>query len=129
MSESLQHTPPVEDHLDDWHQHTAAEGRPQAEHAANVNIAMLGFVGFVIVAVVVAMVVLVVIYFQAYSSTLIAQKAENTVWYEQEYRPYAASSQRRLQEFGWIDAEAGVIRVPIDHAFSRVIESHRDSGR
>ncbi|TVQ63444.1 MAG: hypothetical protein EA378_01840 [Phycisphaerales bacterium] len=102
---------------------------PQAEHAASVNIAVLGFVGVVIVGVVVALVILVVIYFQAYSSTLTAQKAENTVWYQSEYRPYEAGSMRRLREYGWQDQTDGVVRVPIDRAKARVIESYQNTRR
>lgn len=130
MSDKLEHTPPPPpEHLDDWHQHTPEEGVPQAEHAATVNVAVLSFVGVVIVGVVIALVLLVVIYFQAYSSTLMAQKAENTVWYQSEYRPYEAGAMRRLREFGWQDQVDGVVRMPIDQAKARVIESYQNTRR
>lgn len=116
------HTP------DEWHSHTRAEGVPQPEHAAHVNVAALTAVFAVSTVLLVVTVVVLVIYFDAHMTQLRAERVETTQLAEDHWRPYRQQSFQKLDSFGWVDRDAGIVQVPIDDAKRIVVEQYQQAG-
>jgi hypothetical protein len=128
MSHKPQYTPPVHEHIEEWHHHTAAEGLPQAEHGAKPNMLLLlvafvgsvGFVGLTILAT--------YMYFNSYTQGLRNERAETTAM-GQDYRDYRAKSKKDLEGgYVWLNdeaARAGRVTLPITTAKERVIARYQ----
>lgn len=122
----LPHTPEPNEQPDAWHQHAAEEGAPQTEHGSRVNpigagLTLLGIVfGFVFLFVV------VLLYFESYVTRVKADKNEQvTTQIRSEYVTLRSEAQTRLnQPAGWIDRDAGTIRLPKDRAAQLVIDEY-----
>ena len=119
-----QHTEPVHEEPDAWHTHTLEEGAPQVEHAARANPAVLIIVLVGLVISTVAMVLALWLYFQDYVDRQKAMRKE-VVAFHDPYLAYRARSLAELGTFGWQDAEAGVLNIPIEDAKRLVIERYR----
>lgn len=121
---SHQETPHPEPQIDEWHQHTAAEGAPQQEHAAHVNIGALIVTFVVMAAVVLALVVALTVFYKSTSAQLASVRLENTVGWTDDYTPYRDASIERISGYHAHDAEAGTVQIPVDRAIDAVIENY-----
>jgi hypothetical protein len=108
-----EHTPIHHEHVDEWHLHTAAEGEPQAEHLSKVNPFVLIGVFVVSVAFLVAFIGATMIYAKGYVSHRRTTKVEVTTW-AGKAREERATAERRLSDYGWVNAGEGRVRVPIE---------------
>ncbi len=120
MSHKKQYTPDTHEHPDQWHRHTPDEGQPQEEHAARVNNAALAIVFVSVVAFVAGTILVTTLYFQRYLVQERERKIEVTSLGE-GYREYRDAAKAAQQGFGWADAEAGKVVIPVEMATERVV--------
>ena len=102
-------------HADDrWHAH-AGEAPPQHEHGSRASP-----IGIIVVAVaslvfVVVLVVLVMVYFNQRVRALRVEREERA-----DFTSFVVGQmdhrQQMMGDYGWIDAENGVFRLPIERA-------------
>ena len=88
MAHDIHYTPHPKEHPDAWHRHTRAEGLPQAEHAAHVNVRGL-LAAFALTTVgVVGVIIVIMLYFRASVVEARRERIETTVLAEEanEYR-------------------------------------------
>ncbi len=123
MSDSTHETPILAERPDEWHQHSTDEGAPQIEHGSHATPTALAitFVGMVLG--VAAVVLILIAYFNTYVSQVKAQKQEG-VGLSEEYEGYRAESLERLAGYGWTDAEAGTVYVPIEMGMQQVVSKY-----
>src|SRR5690606_28194427 len=103
---------------DAWHQHTAAEGVPQHEHGAHTSAKALGLTFIIMVFGVIAVILVLVLYFNSYVSGYKARQQETTAMMEPAFNAKIAA-RKQLEEFGWADANAGTVRIPLDRAIDK----------
>lgn len=115
-----------ESHLDEWHSHNRAEGVPQPEHAAHVNVAALTAVFVVSSVLLVITVIALVVYFDAHMTQLRAERVETTQLAQDHWRPYRQQSFESLDSYGWVDPEQNLVRVPIEDAMQIVAERYQN---
>lgn len=120
------HTPEPSEHADVWHHHSAAEGMPQHEHGSRANPAALGLIFLSIVFGFLAFFFVVWGYFNSSITRYKAELNESvTSTLRGEYETMRSGSQTALtQPAGWLDREAGTVRLPIDRAESLVIDEY-----
>ena len=111
---------PVE--IDAWHETHGVV--PMQEHGAHVNIRFLLIFFVCIVLFILVTVGALVLFFGRTETNLRAKLVENTYEYETQFMPYATEAKGRLNEFGWVDREAGTVRVPWDVAARSVVSSY-----
>jgi hypothetical protein len=63
---------------DQWHQHTAAEGKPQEEHGAQASAKALGLTFIGMTLGVLAVIILLKVYFDSYMDSYRSKVNENT---------------------------------------------------
>ena len=119
-----QETPHPEPHLDEWHQHTAEEGLPQQEHAAHINIGAMMIVFVAMVVTIIVMVVGLAMFYEKTAAQMKAGRLETTVEWSDEYVPFRNAALENISSYRAIDAEAGVVQVPVDRAIDAVIASY-----
>jgi len=123
MSESFQqehagdnwHEQARTSHSDDqWHAHTG-ESPPQHEHGTKANPLAIILVAVVSVVFVVAIIIVVMIYFNQRVRALRVEREEHA-----DFTSFVVaqetSQQQNMGDYGWIDAENNVFRLPIDKA-------------
>lgn len=117
-----EHTPELSHELDPWHTHHSAV--PREEHGSHVNVRfMIGF--FIVMVLFVLVTVGALFLFFGYSQTnLRAKLVENTYEYETQFMPYATEARSRINEYGWVDRDAGTARVPWDVAARGVVATY-----
>lgn len=118
-----QETPHPEAHLDSWHAHAEAEGLPQREHVAHVNIRAMLVVFVLMVVAILVMVVGLTIFYHKSTSDLRAVRLENTA----EWREFVLTRDRSLERIsgyrGLSEAER-TVQIPVDQAETAVIERY-----
>ena len=130
MSDHHPHTPEPSEHADSWHHHARAEGLPQHEHGSRANPAAVGITLLAIIFCFLGFFFIVWGYFNSYSTRHKAEMTESvTSTLRGEYLTLRSGSQTMLtQPAGWVDREAGTVRLPTDRAASLVIEDYARSG-
>lgn len=123
MTHKLEHTIPVHEEPEPWHRHSPEEGEPQQEHAGSVNTTILLGVFVATVVFVFASILFTYLYFTRYMTNLRQEQIETTVM-ASDYRDYKERSAAALGQFGWVDAEAGVVSLPLEVAKARVLERY-----
>jgi Tfp pilus assembly protein PilE len=108
---------------DAWHQHTAAEGMPQHEHASHTSTKALGLTFIIMVVGVIATILVLIAYFNSYVSTFKAERQEGTAAMKPAFEAKVAARQR-LEEFGWVDREAGTVHIPLNNAIDKVVNEY-----
>ncbi len=117
-----QETPPQPVEIDAWHEpHGVA---PMQEHGSHVNIRFLLIFFVAIVLFILITVGALVVFFNHSETNLRTSFVENTYEYETQYKPYATEAKSRLSEYGWVDREAGTVRIPWDVAARGVVTSY-----
>src|SRR5688500_9289124 len=104
---------------DQWHRHTAAEGMPQAEHAAVASPKVLALSFFAITFTIAISVLILVIFFENYATRYKAEQIEN-VGLSTAFNTYKSGWEKESKEYGWADAKAGTVKIPLDLAMERV---------
>ncbi|MFG0283677.1 MAG: hypothetical protein ACF8R7_04585 [Phycisphaerales bacterium JB039] len=102
MAKDIHFTPHPDQRPDAWHRHTLAEGLPQSEHAAHVDVRGL-LVAFLLTSVgVAAVIIVIVLYFQSSVVQARRDRIETTVLAAEanEYR------QQTLLEIAAVRAQA-----------------------
>lgn len=118
------HLPVEHQKPDEWHRHSADEGRPQAEHAAIASPVTL-FGAFIVISSSVAItVVIIIVFYTSYNSRHQAQIAETTVL-SNDYVQKRDRVELELSSYGWADAQAGTVRIPLEKATERTIEKYK----
>lgn len=117
-----QHTPEMSHELDPWHAHHSAV--PREEHGSHVNIRFMILFFVAMVLFILVTVGALIIFFGHSQTNLRASLVENTYEYETQYMPYATEARGRLNEFGWVDREAGTARVPWEVAARGVVATY-----
>jgi hypothetical protein len=115
--------PAQHDEPDAWHvHHTEEEGAPQEAHAriANPRAIFLGLAAMVIVLV--GLLVLLTLYFDRFSTNLLAER--NEIALSADYVVYRQKSDLELRTVAPLDAAQKSVRIPIDRAMDRVIEQY-----
>lgn len=110
---------------DAWHRHSAEEGMPQAEHAATVNPTALGIFAVAMVFAIVFVLLLLTAYFNNYTYTFKARQLEGVPEARAIFETDMANAAGRLASYGWIDRTAGTVHLPMDQAFSTVIDEYK----
>jgi hypothetical protein len=123
MTKRLEHTVEVHAEPESWHRHTPEEGLPQQEHAGKVNTTILLGVFVAIVVFVAGAILFTYLYFSRYMVTLRREKIE-TMAMAEEFNAYRARATAELEEYGWVDPQAGVVRLPLDVAKARVLAAY-----
>lgn len=111
-------------HPDQWHRHTPDEGTPQPEHAARANPAVLGVAMTLLTIAFVATVIIVILFYNHVAAATRATRMETSTpanqWYD-----YHNRSMERLAGYELVNAdESDAVRIPIDLAMERVVESY-----
>ncbi len=106
---------------DAWHDHQG-EAAPQEVHGETnpMFIAALGVVGF---GVLLVSIVLITIYFNQVVRSEKVQKIERAD-VAREYSERRAYWEAELTSYGWVDQQAGVVRIPLDAAIEGVVEEY-----
>ena len=117
-----QETPAHAVEIDAWHEsHGVA---PMQEHGSHVNIRFMLIFFVAIVLFILVTVGALVLFFGYSQNNLRAKLVENTYEYETQYLPYATEARGRLSEYGWVDREAGTVRIPWDVAARNVVATY-----
>lgn len=119
------HTPPPDEHADDWHHHDlAAEGLPQGEHGAIASTGVITKWYIAIVLTVVVTVLTVVMYFTRYTTQYRRDMEEALAWTNlaQEARSYKSTAQSELSRAGTIGTSG--YRLPIERAMEKVAQEY-----
>lgn len=110
---------------DQWHRHSAQEGVPQTEHTAVASPKVLAISFLVITFSIAATVFVLVIFFDHYTANFKASQMESTTLstpfndYKKQWDEFDSRT------YGWVDAKAGTVRIPIDQAMGRVVEKYK----
>ncbi|MCB9837779.1 MAG: hypothetical protein H6813_00430 [Phycisphaeraceae bacterium] len=102
-------------HADDaWHIHSG-EAPPQHEHGSKAN--PFGILLFSVASIVfvVALVIIVQMYFNQRVRALRIERQEH-VDFTKSVVDQNQHAQQMMGDYGWLDAGAGVIRLPVDRA-------------
>lgn len=118
------HVPVEHEHPDQWHQHSADEGTPMAEHGAIASPGALARAWLVICLTVAGIVLVLAVYFENYNTEIKQRLIETTVL-SQDYNEYKGLNEKDLASYGWADATAGLVRIPLDKATERTIEKYK----
>jgi hypothetical protein len=110
---------------DAWHQHTAAEGVPQREHGSQTNTKALGLTFLVMVFGTVAVIAILIVYFNTTADRFKARSQEGTAMMQPTWEAKIAARER-LERFGWVDEETGIVHTPVSTAIDRVVEQYRN---
>lgn len=118
-----QETPHHDSHLDAWHAHAEAEGLPQREHTAHINVRAMFIVFVLMVVAILVMVVGLTIFYQRSASDLRGERLENTA----EWREFVLARDRSLERIsgyrGLSEAER-TVQIPVEQAEAAVIERY-----
>lgn len=112
-------------HADEWHQHSAAEGLPQVEHAGSVDTKAVAYWFVAIIIFVAVLSVIIAVYFNSVTSQLRAERIETTL-IAQEANAAKAQAEATMGFNGqsgtytWADAKAGAVQIPIEEAMKKV---------
>jgi len=111
---------------DEWFRHDASEPHHQEAHGQTNTTLILGFLGGTVVFV-------AVVGFIVYQYFLLLAREQQESLQERrtntaEVRSMEAAWGETLSSYGWVDAQAGVVRVPLEVARERVIERYRGGG-
>ncbi len=117
-----QQTPPQPVEIDAWHEHHAAV--PMQEHGSHVNIRFMLVFYVAIVLFILVTVGALFLFFGRTTTNLRSKLVENTYEYQTQYLPYATEARGRLNEYGWVDRQAGTVRVPWEVAARSVVASY-----
>jgi len=102
-------------HSDDqWHAH-AGEAPPQHEHGAKANPVSIILVSMASVVFVVVLTILVMIYFNQRVRSLRVEREERAD-FTTDIAKQQAHTLQIMGDYGWVDANNGVIQLPIDRA-------------
>lgn len=128
MSHKPQYTQHVHEHVEEWHQHSAAEGMPQVEHGAKPNTPLL-LVAFVASVLFVGLTILATyMYFNSYTHSLRRERVETSAL-GSEYREYQANTKAKLASgYVWLNddaARAGRVTLPLATAKERVMARYK----
>lgn len=115
-----QHTPELHEVADQWHHHEAAEGMPQKEHGPRVNTVVLTGVFLAIVIVITGTIAAAILYFNQHITVLRQHEIETTVL-AAEANEYRAAAEASFATYTWVDAEKGVVQLPLGVARERVL--------
>ena len=102
-------------HADDaWHAHQS-EAPPQHEHGSKANPIGIILISLASVVFVVVLVFVVMVYFNQRVRALRVEREER-VDFSESVAAQKAHAQQVMGDYGWIDPEHGVFRLPIDRA-------------
>jgi hypothetical protein len=124
------HTPAVHEHADEWHHHTAAEGRPQHEHAAIANPGALIKWFLAIVVTLVVTLMALVMYFKSYYATVVRPSVIETTDLSRPAMTSREEAERRLgvgqarYEYKPADPQARTVQLPIEQAMQKTVERY-----
>lgn len=127
MSHERHYTPPVHEHIEQWHHHTADEGAPQVEHGEKPNIPLL-LIAFVASVSFVGLTILATyLYFGVYTQTLRAERMENAALAKEFITYRDATAEKLAKGDQWMSPEAayaGQVPVPLDKAKEKVLAKY-----
>lgn len=126
MTHSLDYLEHEHEQPDAWHRHTAQEGAPQAEHAAQVNTMALGLVFVVMTVSIVAIATLVGMYFQRHITELRRERVEIVEPIATPQLDYRQATLNDLSTYGWANEQAQTVRVPVESVYDTIIQEHAD---
>lgn len=109
---------------DSWHRHSSEEGTPMAEHAAIASPGVLAKAYILMVAVVTGTVVILTVFFMSYLHRVRAEQQETTVL-SKVFNETKNHFDTELSSYGWVDAKAGTVRIPIEKAMDQVVEQYQ----
>ncbi|MFG0256745.1 MAG: hypothetical protein ACF8GE_02470 [Phycisphaerales bacterium JB043] len=115
------HTFENEPAVDQWHSHTGEA--PSQESHGEIHPALIALVGLVGAVFVIATMVVLAIYFNQETRAQIEEVVEGTN-VAVEYLERSARWDAEQTSYGWIDQEAGVVRIPVDAAVSIVAREY-----
>ena len=123
----------TEKHTEDVHidPHAVEEHHgevPQAPHAELVNAPMVIGVGVGLFLLIVVTTLIIFQYYQWYSINLLEARGQAT-YNESPMRERRERLQGQLDDTGWVDAEAGIIHIPVDLAGSKVVDAYAGISR
>lgn len=126
MSQKHQYLPEAHEEPDSWHRHSAAEGTPQHEHAATVNI-IGASIGLIAITAFVALVIgLTWMYFNFYTNRLVKNVGETgaVTAIAADYNALRSAAEQRLASYSWVDPKTETVAIPIDQAMQRVVAKY-----
>ena len=68
-------------------------------------------------------ILVLIAYFNSYVSGFKAERREGTALMKPAFEAKVAAKQR-LEEFGWIDREAGTVHIPLNNAIDKVVNEY-----
>lgn len=126
MSHKQQYLPEAHEEPDSWHRHSAAEGTPQHEHAATVNI-IGASIGLIAISAFVALVIgLTWMYFNFYTNRLEMEVGEIQAVpaIAADYNAMRSAAEKHLTSYAWVDPKTDTVAIPIDEAMRKVVAKY-----
>lgn len=110
-------------HSDDaWHSH-AGEEPPQHEHGSIANPIGIMLITVASIVFVVVIVIVVMVYFNQRVRAMRVEREEKAD-FTSFVSDQNAHANQMMGEYGWVDAENAVIRIPIDRAIELTAEDY-----
>lgn len=118
--------PAQHDAPDAWHAHSVEEASPQEAHARIANPRAIFFGLAAMVVVLVGLLVLLTLYFDRFSTRLLAERQEIAL--SADYVVYREKSDLELRTAAPLDPAQKTVRIPIDRAMDKVIQTYNTPG-
>lgn len=110
-------------HSDDaWHSHSG-EAPPQHEHGSKANPFGIILVSLASIVFVVVLVIVVMVYFNQRVRALRVERQERADFTSLVSQQKDHANQM-MGGYGWVDAQEGIIRIPIDRAIEITAEEY-----
>ncbi len=122
----------VHEHADEWHHHTAAEGKPQHEHAGVANTSALFHWLILILISGITVIIALSMYFGKYYNTIRQERIETLQFYKAGTAPRDKAEgdlgiDTPLAHFTYhatADKAAHTVQLPIDQAMKTVVDRY-----
>lgn len=128
------HTPEVHEHADSWHHHEKAEGMPQPEHLAVLNVRSISIWGALTVVSLAIVMVALGMYFAQYTNAHKVDKQERQGWAALSKESRAARDRAELmlstgthvgnEEYSWAPEGGDKVTIPVNKAMEKVIADY-----
>lgn len=110
---------------DVWFRHSVTEPHHQESHGDTKTLVILAFLAATVISVF-GLGVIVLTYFEAEARQL-KTNIQEAATPRQEFDDAFKQWESDLSSFGWADAEAGVVRLPLDQAMTKVKAEYKSS--
>jgi hypothetical protein len=109
--------------VDQWHAHRGED--PSQESHGEIHPAFIALIGVIGTAFILSSIVVITIYFQETTREQVVEVVEGTNM-AVDYLERSARWDAEKTSYGWIDQEAGIVRIPVDLATTLVSQEYEN---